>query len=101
MPYLVLLIGDTYALRSVNEMGYPVIDQGLFKTLYQGLPSLGSAKWLDLLMSLLTMNHFLISNSGNSVTWPKWPGSPLRLRWHRTLIQICALSLKNSSKDRK
>ena len=52
MPYLVLLIGDTYALRSVNEMGYPVIDQGLFKTLYQGLPSLGSAKWLDLLDEL-------------------------------------------------
>ena len=52
MPYLVLLIGDTYALRSVCEMGYPVIDQKLFKTLYQGLPSLKSAKWLDLLKEL-------------------------------------------------
>ena len=49
MPYLVLLIGDKYALRSVREMGHPVIDQKLFKTLYQGLPSLKSAKWLDLL----------------------------------------------------
>ncbi len=52
MPYLVLLIGDTYALRSVGEMGYPVIDQKLFKTLYQGLPSLSSAMWLDLLDEL-------------------------------------------------
>ena len=49
MPYLVLLIGDAYALRSVREMGYPVIDQKLFKTLFQGLPALTSAKWLDLL----------------------------------------------------
>jgi len=52
MPYLVLLIGDKYALRSVREMGHPVIDQKLFKTLYQGLPSLKSAKWLDLLKDL-------------------------------------------------
>ena len=52
MPYLVLLIGDKYALRSVDEMGYPVIDQELFKTLYQGLPSLSSARWLDLLDEL-------------------------------------------------
>jgi hypothetical protein len=49
MPYLVLLIGDAYALRSVHEMGHPVIDQRLFKTLFQGLPALTSAKWLDLL----------------------------------------------------
>jgi hypothetical protein len=33
-------------------MGYPVIDQELFKTLYQGLPSLKSASWLDLLNGL-------------------------------------------------
>jgi UDP-N-acetylenolpyruvoylglucosamine reductase len=49
MPYLVLLIGDKYALKAVREMGHPVIDQKLFKTLYQGLPSLESAEWLDLL----------------------------------------------------
>ena len=52
MPYLVLLIGDTYALRSVHEMGYPAIDQKLFKTIFQGLPALQSAKWLDLLKEL-------------------------------------------------
>jgi hypothetical protein len=49
MTYLVLLIGDRYALRSVREMGYPVIDQKLFKTLFHGLSALKSAKWLDLL----------------------------------------------------
>ena len=52
MPYLVLLIGDKFALRSVREMGHPVINQKLFKTLYQGLPSLKSSKWLDLLKDL-------------------------------------------------
>ena len=49
MNYLVLLIGDQYALRSVHDMGYPAIDQSLFKILYGGLPSLSSAQWLDLL----------------------------------------------------
>jgi hypothetical protein len=52
MPYLVLLIGDAYALRSVREMGYPLIDQKLFTTLFQGLPALTSAKWMDLLAEL-------------------------------------------------
>jgi hypothetical protein len=52
MPYLVLLIGDRYALRSVREMRYPVIDQKLFKTLFHGLSALKSAKWLDLLKEL-------------------------------------------------
>jgi hypothetical protein len=52
MPYLVLLIGDAYALRSVYEMGYPAIDQKLFKILFQGLPALKSAKWLGLLEEL-------------------------------------------------
>ena len=52
MPYLVLLIGDAYALRSVHEMGYPVIDQKLFKILFQGLPALASATWMDLLEEL-------------------------------------------------
>jgi len=58
MPYLVLLIGDTYALRSVHEMGYPAIDQKLFKTLFQGLPALKSAKWLDLLKELSDAEPF-------------------------------------------
>lgn len=52
ITYLVLLVGDTYALRSVSDMGYPFINQELFKTLYMGLPALQSAKWLDLLSDL-------------------------------------------------
>ena len=52
ITYLVLFIGDKYALRSVSEMGYPVIDQKLFRTLYLGLPALSSATWLDLLNEL-------------------------------------------------
>jgi hypothetical protein len=58
MPYLVLLIGDAFALRSVREMGYPLIDQKLFKTLFQGLPALTSAKWLDLLNELANDEPF-------------------------------------------
>jgi UDP-N-acetylenolpyruvoylglucosamine reductase len=66
MPYLVLLIGDKYALRSVSEMGYPVIGQKLFKTLFHGLSALKSAKWSDLLeelsndepFSYLRLSHF-------------------------------------------
>jgi hypothetical protein len=49
IKFLVLIIGDAYALRSIREMGHPVIDQKLFRTLYLGLPALTSAKWLDLL----------------------------------------------------
>lgn len=52
MPYLVLLIGDAYALRSVLEMGHPTINQKLFKIFSQALPALKSAKWLDLLNEL-------------------------------------------------
>jgi len=58
MPYLVLLIGDAYALRSVREMGHPLIDQKLFKTLFQGLPALASAKWLDLLDEVSDVEPF-------------------------------------------
>ena len=49
MPYLVLVIADKYAIRSVAEMGYPFFDQRLFRTINLGLPALGSAPWLDLL----------------------------------------------------
>ena len=52
MKYLVLFIGDQYAVRSVRDMGYPFISQKLFGILYQGLPSLSSADWLDLLEEL-------------------------------------------------
>src|SRR5665647_349495 len=52
MPYMVLLIGDRYAIRSVHEMGHPVIDQKLFKILFHGLSALKSSPWLDLLKDL-------------------------------------------------
>jgi len=52
MPYFGLFIGDKYALRSVREMGHPTINQKLFKILFQGLPALKSAKWIDLLKEL-------------------------------------------------
>ncbi len=52
MPYLVLIIGDKYALRSVREMGYPAINQKLFKTLSYGLAKLKYAKWIELLREL-------------------------------------------------
>ena len=49
IPYLVLVIGDAYALRSVAEMGTPAFDQRLFRAIALGLPSLRSAPWLELL----------------------------------------------------
>ena len=56
--YLVLVIGDRYALRSVEEMGHPIIDQRLFRTLNLGLPSLGSASWTKLLGELSAEEPF-------------------------------------------
>ena len=52
IAHMVLVIGDRYALRSISEMGYPVIDQRLFTALSLGLPSLRSADWLDLVAEL-------------------------------------------------
>ncbi len=52
IPYLVVFIGDKYALNAIDEMGYPYFDQRLFKALYLGLPSLKSAQWLDLIKEL-------------------------------------------------
>lgn len=49
IPYLVLVIGDAYAIRSVGEMGHPAFDQRLFRAINLGLPSLRSARWLELL----------------------------------------------------
>jgi hypothetical protein len=46
---MVLVLGDRFALQSVAEMGHPVIDQRLFTAISLGLPSLGSAQWLDLI----------------------------------------------------
>lgn len=66
IQYLVVFIGDQYAIRSVKEMGYPFIDQRLFNALYLGLPSLNSSKWLNIVRELsddepysyLKLDHF-------------------------------------------
>jgi hypothetical protein len=52
IPWLVVLIGDKYAIRSIREMGFPFFDQQLFNSLYLGLPSLKTAQWLDLVKEL-------------------------------------------------
>ena len=52
IPWLVVVIGDKYAIRSISEMGFPFFDQNLFKSLYLGLPSLKTAQWLDLVKEL-------------------------------------------------
>lgn len=49
IKYLVLVIGDKYAMNAIKEMGVPLIDQKIFKTLALSLPSLKSAQWLDIL----------------------------------------------------
>ncbi len=49
IPYLVLVIGDAYAIRSVAEMGHPAFDQRLFRAIALGLPSLRTPGWLELL----------------------------------------------------
>jgi hypothetical protein len=49
---MAVVIGDKYAIRSINEMGVPYFDQTLFRTLYLGLPTLKSAQWLDLVQEL-------------------------------------------------
>jgi len=64
--YLVLVIGDKYALNSIKEMKYNYFDNRMIRILNLGLPSLTSAKWLDLLdefadgepFSYLGLKHF-------------------------------------------
>lgn len=66
IEYLVLVIGDKYALRSIKEMGYHYFDSRMIRILTLGLPSLTSAKWLDILdglgdekpFSYLGLKHF-------------------------------------------
>ncbi len=66
IEYLVQVIGDKYALRSIKEMGHHYFDNRMIRTLTLGLPSLASAKWLDLLnelgdekpFSYLGLKHF-------------------------------------------
>jgi hypothetical protein len=52
IPWLVVVIGDKFAIRSISEMGFPFFDQNMFKSLYLGLPSLKNAQWLDLIKEL-------------------------------------------------
>ncbi len=52
MEYLVLVIGDKYALHSIKAMGYPYFDNRMIRILNLGLPALTSAKWLDLMDEL-------------------------------------------------
>jgi hypothetical protein len=52
IPWLVIMIGDKFALRTVSEMGFPFFDQRLFKALYLGVPSLKSAQWMNLIKEL-------------------------------------------------
>ena len=58
IAYLVLVIGDRYAIQSVLAMGHPVFDQRLFKALSLGLASLRSAGWPDLLGQLSAVEPF-------------------------------------------
>jgi hypothetical protein len=58
IPYLVLVVGDKYAARSISAMGHPVFDQRLFRALSLGWPSLRSAQWLDLLSGLSSGEPF-------------------------------------------
>lgn len=52
IEYLVIVIGDKYAINSIKEMKYNYFDTRMIKILNLGLPSLTSAKWLDLLDEL-------------------------------------------------
>lgn len=56
ISFLVLLIGDKYALSAVKEMGVPFINQKLLSVLYLGLPDLNQATWLNL-MSEMSVNE--------------------------------------------
>lgn len=58
IEYLVLIIGDRYALRSIKEMGYNYFDNHMIRILNLGLPSLTSAKWLDLINELTDEEAF-------------------------------------------
>jgi len=62
IPYLVLVIGDSHAIRSVAEMGVPAFDQRLFRSIFLGLPSLRSARWLELLGELSTHEPYSYLN---------------------------------------
>jgi len=52
LQFLVVVIGDKFAIRTISEMGFPFFDQHLFRALYLGLPALKSAEWLNLIKEL-------------------------------------------------
>ena len=52
IPWLVVVVGDKYAIRTISEMGFPFFDQNMFKSLSLGLPSLKTAQWLNLVKEL-------------------------------------------------
>ncbi len=58
IEYLVLVIGDKYALGAIKEMGYHYFDNRMIRILNLGLPSLTSAKWLDLMDELANEEPF-------------------------------------------
>jgi hypothetical protein len=66
IAYLVLVIGDAYALGSVKALGFNGFDSRLMRILNLGLPSLAAATWLDLIdgfgdaepFSYLKLDHF-------------------------------------------
>ena len=66
IEYIVLVIGDKYALQSIKEMGFNYFDNKMIRIMNLGLPSLTSAKWLDLInelagdepFSYLGLKHF-------------------------------------------
>ena len=52
IEFLVLVIGDAYALAAVKKMGFHGFDSRLIRILNLGLPSLATARWLDLIGEL-------------------------------------------------
>ncbi len=66
IEYLVLVIGDKCALRSIKEMGFNFFDNRMMKMLNLGLSSLSSVKWFDMMdelsqgeaYSYLGLTHF-------------------------------------------
>jgi hypothetical protein len=46
---MVLVLGDRYAMEAIGKMGFPFFDQRMVTILTLGLPSLVSARWLDLI----------------------------------------------------
>jgi hypothetical protein len=56
ISFMVLLIGDKYALSAVKDMGVPFINQKLLTILYLGLPDLNLTSWLNL-TSELSLNE--------------------------------------------